>query len=167
MTDYLPNMGRPPGKQPPIQVDHLYKERDEDLMVILHVIRSNIHPYNPRDNHWILAWELGTYGTFPIHRKMSIIREAGADHLTNWGTLTKSTSTSSVGQVVEIPLKKMALSQRKKLEDIGNRTQIVKPDGKWNCQDWIVTVLEAAEAQGLVSRDEWTKAVEAALRASK
>jgi hypothetical protein len=166
-VEYLPNMGRPTGKTPPAQVDHLYKERDEDLTVILHVTRSNIHPYNPRDNHWILAWELGTYGKFPIHRRISIIRETGAEHLTNWGALTKSNSTTCLGQAVEIPMKKMSLSQRKKLEDIGNRTDVVKPNGKWNCQDWIVTVLKCAEAQGLVTRDEWTTAVDLAIKVSK
>jgi hypothetical protein len=165
--EYLPNMGRPTDKAPPPQVDHLYKERDEDLTVILHVTRSNIHPYNPRDNHWTLAWQLGTYGKFPIHRRISIIRETGTDHLTNWGALTKSTSTASLGQAVEISLKKMSLSQRELLEDIGNRTEVVKPNGKWNCQDWIITVLKRAEAQGVVTRDEWTAAVEAAAKVSK
>lgn len=160
-------MGRPAGKRPPVQVDHLYKERDEDLTVILHVTHSNIRPYNPRDNHWTLAWELGTYGKFPIHRRLSIIRETDADYLTNWGALTKSTSTASLDLAVQIPLKRMSLSQRKRLEDIGSHTAVLKPNGKWNCQDWIITVLERAEADGLVTHDEWTTAVDLATKVTK
>lgn len=167
MSIYLDNMGKPPGKKPPNQVDHLYKERDEVLAVILFVTRSSVRPYNPRNNHWIIAWELGMYGTNPIHRRIAIVQEAGVDHLTNWGPLTKSASTATVTKTIGIPLKSMTLEERQKLEEIAVNTPVLIPDGEWNCQNWLMTVLETAEAQGLITNEEWSAAVEEAMKVTE
>jgi hypothetical protein len=161
-VEFLPDMGRPAGRLPPLSIDHLHPERDEILEVSLFVTRSTLQPYNSYNNHWTLIWCLGTRGNNIVHRKVHIVREIGFDHLTNWGGLTKLTSPMTVARAVDIPLKKMDLEQRRRLEKISERTEVVKPNGKWNCQDWIVSVLESAEAEGLVSREEWTKTVEQA-----
>jgi hypothetical protein len=163
MSKYLDNMGKPPGKRPPNQVDHLFKERDEELAVVLFVTRSTVRPYNPRNNHWILAWELGTYGINPIHRRIGVVQEAGIDHLTNWGPLTKSASTATVTKTIGIHVKTMTLDERQKLEEIAGNTQVLRPDGEWNCQNWLITVLETAEAQGLIMNEEWSAAVDEAM----
>ncbi len=159
MDEYMLNMGVPAGRVRPIDIDHLYPEKDEDLMVEV-IVTASSSSKTPRDNHWMLAWELGRAGPKTVvHRRVNVVREAGVPHLTNWGALTKTASANTIIRYHSIAVKEMTRAQRVELEAIGNTTPVRKPDGKWNCQDWVVTVLKVAEVAGLVTREEWTAAV--------
>jgi len=89
MDEYILNMGIPVGRVRPIDIDHLYPEKDEDLMVEL-IVTASSSSKTPRDNHWMLAWELGRAGPKTIvHRRVNVVKEVNVPHLTNWGALTK------------------------------------------------------------------------------
>ena len=47
----------------------------------------------------------------------------------------------------------MTRAQRTELDAIGNATPVRKPDGTWNCQDWVITVLGSVETAGLIARE--------------
>jgi len=158
MTQHiLPDFGRPAGALRPVDMDHLYKDRDEIKAVSLQVTKATSG--HPRDHHWTLVWFVGRADGYAVQRRVHIVQEIQVPHLTNWGAITKSASSDTAQSSRELFLKKMTLEQRKKLEGIGNETPVLVPNGAWNCQDWIITVLEAAEAQNLVTNDEWTKVI--------
>lgn len=65
---------------------------------------------------------------------------------------------------VKIPVTTLSLSERKELEKIAENTGVYAPNGSWNCQDWVCTVLEAAVRHGLLSNKDAEEAVGAARR---
>lgn len=144
----------------PIDLDHIFKDKDDILPVFLQATRAGTS--NAKENHWIIAWQVGSADGCEVHRRVHVVKEVDIPHLTNWGAITKATTLDIASSSVEIPLAKLNLSQRKKLEEIGNATPVYDCDGVWNCQDWVITVFEAAERAGILTAKEWRSAVEQA-----
>jgi hypothetical protein len=139
----------------PVDIDHLFRDPDTPLPVMLIAIRTV--PHSPRDSHWKLAWKVGKSNTgVPVHREISLVRNTLQDYM-SWGPITRTAEEYT--RAVEIT--QMSLSNRKRLEKIASDAPLHRPNGKAPCQDWIVSVLEAAEKQGLLSRSDWTAAVRA------
>ncbi|TFK32798.1 hypothetical protein BDQ12DRAFT_692001 [Crucibulum laeve] len=157
---YLPNFGQTKKMHRPVDIDHLYPDPDADLPILLIATKATVLPggkVTPKDSHWKLAWRVGkTHTGVQIQRELHVIRDVGLNHLTNWGPLTKSCEEYT--KAVEVT-PRMSLVNRRRLEKIAAETPVRKPDGLWNCQNWIRTVFEAAEKQGLFTYREWTSAI--------
>lgn len=172
MAQFLPNFGRPSGRESPVSVfDSQYPEIDELQDVELVVQRPSegqAQGMSSHDLHWLIQWlrakvkveDTPDAKTQLLWRRIQVVHEAGVDHLTNWGAI----STYGEGGVVDgsehIVIKAMSKSQRIELEAIANATQVRVPDGHWNCQDWVKTVLETAVEWGLLSTEEYEHAVQ-------
>ncbi|KAF8074810.1 hypothetical protein FPV67DRAFT_599354 [Lyophyllum atratum] len=158
---YLPDNGRTRFIRRPVDVDHLYRDPDKDLPVLLIATRTPPSPLSTntsRDTHWKLAWGVGTNTVgIPVERQIHLIHDLGINHLTNWGPLTKISERHTKAVTVTT----MSLEDRRRLENIASATPVRKPDGGWNCQDWLITVLEASVLQGLVTTKECRSALAA------
>ncbi|KAF7334652.1 hypothetical protein MVEN_02295700 [Mycena venus] len=153
----MENMGRPDGRHPPIDLSHLYRDPESPLVVELLINRA--HP-DQRGQHWALSW---TVGDLPprhkVQRILHIVREVGYYHYTNWGPLTR---TFDPLELEAISIAQLTRAQRGALEAIAGRTEVCVPNGEWNCQNWVMEVLECAVADGLVSAAERDAALDAA-----
>ncbi|KAF8069054.1 hypothetical protein FPV67DRAFT_1780432 [Lyophyllum atratum] len=160
----LPNpMGIPVGADEPINTDWCFPDnKDNTLAVSLHFSRSFTTPYDPRNNHWMVVWQVGVSDRERVLRRLHVVRHDDNPHLTNWGPVTKATSTATTNRSREYKLKDMTYAQRQHMEAICRRLPIQEPDGEWNCQDWIITLLKLAERDGLITRAEWEPAVRSA-----
>ena len=162
-SDFLPDMGRPEGRFRPIDVSWLFPDADRMLCVELVVMRlqaDSIYKPTSKDQHWMISWNLGdTADGRVVRRRLHLVREIGAEHLTNWGAVTTSSNADIELDGVVLPITHMTLVQRRALEEIGNSTGVRRPDGRWNCQDWCQTVLENAVQKGLIQQLEMERAI--------
>jgi hypothetical protein len=167
-TNVLPNMGRDPGLIEPPCVDHLFPDHDSPRTVMLIVWdTSDISTIAPNDRHWAVAWKVGQASTGDdVHRLLGVTRERGPDgglldHLTNWGPLTRSAGSSGCREHAKsIPIGTTSLSQRKWLEGVAAEEAVLEPNGWWNCQDWVISILIKSIQRGLFTKES----VEAVLK---
>ncbi|KII93992.1 hypothetical protein PLICRDRAFT_49983 [Plicaturopsis crispa FD-325 SS-3] len=140
-----------------------YNDPDEVLLIQLIVFRAAYgiaFTPTPRDNHWMIAWRIGqTSEGHTVQRQVQIVQESGLDHLTNWGPITSATDKETEKNAVAVDITTMTLAQRQTLEHIANTTRVRVPNGDFNGQDWIISVLQEAVAQGLVEQAELERAV--------
>ena len=54
----------------------------------------------------------------------------------------------------------MSLPQRKGLEAIAGTEPVMRPDGEWNCQDWVLSVLGKAVQRNLLLPGQVSKVVQ-------
>ena len=153
MHDILPNMGRDPSVVEPPGIDHLYPDRDIPRPVMLVVWDMDKPDLPPKSRHWAIAWQVGTATNgHPVHRQLAIVREHNAhgplSHLTNWGPKTKTVEPG----LRCIPLAELALPQRRWLEGVAGAEPVRKPNGRWNCQDWVLSVFAQAVRAGVLAR---------------
>lgn len=108
----------------------------------------------------MIAWRIGqTSEGHTVQRQVQIVQESGLDHLTNWGPITSATDKETEKNAVAVDITTMTLAQRQTLEHIANTTRVRVPNGDFNGQDWIISVLQEAVAQGLVEQAELERAV--------
>jgi len=168
---YLPRMGQPDGVRKPASLDHLFSDPPTDLEVSIVVtqgdgpgiISSADTDLGSKANHWTLSWTVGfTPGRdrVPVCRRVHIVREVGQGHLTNWGPLTQTVQPSPSLTYISIAM--LSRDARNALETIAEKTQVYAPDGVWNCQDWLESVLEEAVETGLFGREEVQNALDRA-----
>jgi hypothetical protein len=159
----VPNMGIHPGMWRPIDLSYLAPDTEEITPVYLVVYLSGSgHPIRTRDMHWAITWEVSSAKTEskqPMQRIINIVTEVGFKHQTNWGPMTKMVQSQEFQPTRKIVLGEMDRSSRRKLEEIAKRTDVYYPstNGGWNCQDWLVNVLDKAVEEGLLEprqRDE-------------
>lgn len=142
----MPNMGKPIGRLGPVGVEHIYRDPDIDLPVELLV---NKDVPQSRSRHWSISWTLG--GLSPsqqVQRVLHIVREVGFSHYTNWGPKTRFFEPTAM---TAIPIAILSRAQRQTLERIASSTEVLVPNGEWNCQDWIIEVLRQAVRQDLIT----------------
>jgi hypothetical protein len=158
-----PNMGRPSGRFSPVGVEHIYRDPDIDLPVDL-LVDPN-HP-DSRGRHWAISWRVrkptgsaDVESSQDVQRVLHIVREVGINHYTNWGPKTRFFDPTAF---VTLPIATMSLSQRKALEEIASSTEVYEPNGVWNCQDWIIGVLQKAVTAGLLDAQQVDNALNAA-----
>jgi hypothetical protein len=151
-----PDMGKPPGRESPVGVEHIYRDPDIDLPVDL-LVDPN-HP-DARGRHWSISWQVGkSTGSDDINvqRVLHIVREVGFDYYTNWGPRTRCFNPTTF---VTVPIATMSLGQRKALEMIALSTEVYEPNGAWNCQDWVIEVLRKAVEARLLEAQQVNKAL--------
>ena len=159
--DILPNMGRDPGLIEPPSVDHLFPDHDSLRTVMLIIWDSSeTSTIAPNDRHWAIAWKVGKSSNGDdVHRLLGVVRERGPDgdlleHLTNWGPLTRSAASAGCHENTNsIPIGTLSLPQRKWLEGVAEAEPVLKPNGWWNCQDWVISVLVQSIRNGLFAKE--------------
>lgn len=149
MAAYLASFGRPQGAYAP-SGDWTVKDPAQALQVFLMVdpaarrSRTGVAK-TPKDSHWMLAWHVGTtLSGHEAHRRCHLRQDPGVPHLTNWGVLTGAVEDHELNRLVRVPLAILEKDSRLRLEAIANTTQVRVPDGRWNCQDWCIEVLNQA-----------------------
>lgn len=73
-----------------------------------------------------------------------------AKYLINY-PLTNSNSLARKTKPEVMNIGTLSLRQRRELESIAWNVVIVRPDGEFNCQNWIAAVLSVAAARDLIS----------------
>lgn len=144
----LPQNGIEPTMIEPPSIDYLYRDPDYTLPVLIAVVPARSG--DPTDNHWMLIWTVySSVATGHIIRRLQIVQEQGFDHLTNWGALTVTAGSLTI-EAQKFSVGEMTLSERRDLERIALGTQVMMPNGHWNCQNWITDVLKKAVNQYLL-----------------
>ncbi|KZV84519.1 hypothetical protein EXIGLDRAFT_727163 [Exidia glandulosa HHB12029] len=150
------NMGRPRDTIAPVDIAYIYPDPPENLDVMLQIYHTH---ENFRGRHWAIVWQ--TAGDLEhgraAFRTLQTSIEPGKPHYTNWGPLTKTFKVvDPETPFALLPLANLSLSDRQRLEDIARETPVYVPNGNWNCQDWVMMVLDRAVELGLIpaaSRD--------------
>ena len=166
---HLPNLGReaPPFMYRPIDLGPLrvpeYTDQEVITPVHLRVLRA------ADANHWWLDWPVGVRHNYHRARRgdavkrLQVVQERGHAHLTNWGALTVIASERSTCAGYAFLLGDLTLAQRRKLEGIAAVEPVLAPDGEWNCQDWVVSVIRKAAHAGIMDNGIVDDAIEEAL----
>ncbi|TFK54002.1 hypothetical protein OE88DRAFT_1654454 [Heliocybe sulcata] len=165
---YVPHQGRmaPDGVTPlqlRMNMDWTIKDTHGDLPVYVLVEPPPDSRAKPRDLHWMLAWRVQEEDNF--WRVIQVVRErpVGSDfmnnYLTNSGPATHALLTSTTRQGRLIYVGTLSRDQRRELEGIAEEHPVREPDGTWNCQNFLVEVLELAIARGIVDKETARKAI--------
>lgn len=64
--------------------------------------------------------------------------------------MTKSQDALTLAHTLAAPLGTLTLAQRRALERLAAAERVREPDGRWNCQDWVRSVLGRAVRAGLL-----------------
>lgn len=158
----MPDMGRPQGRLPPVDVDFIYPDPPTSLDVKLLVFNNHD---DPRGRHWAVVWEVEDKadGKHHVLRHLEIVQEIGFNHLTNWGPISKTLNVAAPPvPIAFLHLAQLTLEDRRKLEAIARETGVYVPNGNWNGQDWIEMVLRQAVTQGLFAEEDVHRALHAA-----
>ncbi|KAF8887541.1 hypothetical protein BD779DRAFT_1440861 [Infundibulicybe gibba] len=149
-------MGIEAGMWRPPDMSWMFPDPDQCLDIHLVVTPSVVEGATPRFNHWALNWTVRDIDGIIEIRRVHIVREIGHDHLTNWGPLTGATERTP--QMVLILVCQLTLAERKILEHIAQNTEVMVPNGEWNCQDWLLTVFEKAIEAGIMKKADIDRA---------
>ncbi|TFK80585.1 hypothetical protein K466DRAFT_605213 [Polyporus arcularius HHB13444] len=162
--EYLPEQGRYGIRiPPPLNNDHLAKDTDEERNVVVMVYpprRAPGYVPNPRDLHWSLSWRVDKGGWKHLH---VTAEDTGYDprlprRYVYWGPITKSAGNATSG-AVEVPLGRMSLAVRRRIEQLAWGVQVAKPNGQWNCQNWVLDLLCKIYWDGIISQATWSEVV--------
>ncbi|KAH7912194.1 hypothetical protein BJ138DRAFT_820372 [Hygrophoropsis aurantiaca] len=170
----LPNeMGRPPSVLEPIGVEHIPVFRDNEargplLVQILIYDGGDKSKVAPRDRHWAIAWMVGEMTAVswfvdgcPVaaHRILELKNELASDgtgplpYLTNWGPRTTSIGLEDQA-AVHVDIATLSYSQRQVMEGIARTEPVRPPNGNWNCQNWVASILRRCEEAGVLTPDQ-------------
>ncbi|KAL1683820.1 hypothetical protein EV122DRAFT_257500 [Schizophyllum commune] len=161
---HLPNFGRE--GYAPTDLDWIHKDIDRDADVYLRVFRAT--EGGPSGNHWSADWRVGAMADGPMLagfsaiRKLEVQQDPGHTHLTNWGPRTGMVDMMTAAAQDAFFLGRLSLPQRKHLERIAAWEPVRVPDGIWNCQHWLKSVLKKAVEAGLLEAETVARAVTAA-----
>lgn len=154
-------------------VDLFDDTKDEVLEVQLagmdYYPRENAKPLPRNHVHWVILWHLGDKFNVPCYRLLQIIteryfstdasgRESFKAVYTNWGPHTKSVTDAEMQYAFRVPLARLSLQERRALEEIARAETVEEPNGEWNCQSWVRSVLKKAVDAGLLRENSVTTA---------
>lgn len=155
-------------------VDLFDDTKDEVLDVQLagmdYYPRENAKPLPRNHVHWVILWHLGDKFNVPCYRLLQIIteryfstdasgRESFKAVYTNWGPHTKSVTDAEMQYAFRVPLARLSLHERRALEEIARAETVEEPNGEWNCQSWVRSVLKKAVDAGLLNENSVTTAL--------
>lgn len=171
MPAALPNAGRPDNRPPPSNVNHLFPDQPgEAKSVWLTVLPS---PYlRTREASWFITWIVGQHesihpqtGRIMYHyivRRIGLEQMPGVPHLTFWGPTTQSVGTLSWAQRRNVEIATLTYQGRQTLEALANTIAVQPSTPDWNGQDWVMSLLHAAELAHLFTPTQVFNAVAAA-----
>ncbi|CAL1713573.1 unnamed protein product [Somion occarium] len=148
---------------PPCDISFLYPDKEPGDVTVSLWVKYVDEPVEPTARHWAIVWDVphsphSVPTSTQAFRHLHITRERDkkgipCDHLTNWGPMTKAVTPDDLTRSRLIPLGDIPLAGRQRLEEIASATPIRVPDGAWNNQDWVLTVLETALDEGVLPAD--------------
>lgn len=137
-------------------------------------VRAGEPPIARDGVHWMIRWRLQDLGGCAHFRMLHVLTERillppshspessssstssstsrlpiYKDIYTNWGPMTKSQDASALAHTLAAPLGTLTLAERRALERLAAGERVREPDGRWNCQDWVKSVLARAVRAGL------------------
>ncbi|KAI9062166.1 hypothetical protein FKP32DRAFT_1677500 [Trametes sanguinea] len=59
----------------------------------------------------------------------------------------------------------MTLAMRQQIEELAWTVPVMRPNGQWNCQDWLTELLARMQEKGLITPAQLDEALEAARNA--
>ncbi|KAI0309866.1 hypothetical protein OF83DRAFT_1178848 [Amylostereum chailletii] len=159
----LPAQGRGDLKGPaPVSLDWAYKDPETPLPVVLAVRRPLDPAEDPRGLHWALGWPIlpdkSIWRSLQVYEHYREYDPPPQPRLVFWGPMTTSESPG-INAMRHVPLKTMTLEERRAMEAIAQGMEVYAPNGVWNCQNWVKTVLGEAVEKGLLSAEECERTV--------
>ncbi|RPD52408.1 hypothetical protein L226DRAFT_496274 [Lentinus tigrinus ALCF2SS1-7] len=162
--EYLPEQGRkgirilPPGSN-----DHLAPDTDVYRKIVILVypplaLRPGVTP-TARDLHWSLSWRVKDgWRHIHINAENTSYDPQLPRRYVYWGPITKSSGYATSG-AKEVPLGYMSLAMRRRIEQLAWSVQVARPNGQWNCQNWIVDLLCKMHQDGIITQSKWSQVV--------
>ncbi|KAI9451824.1 hypothetical protein BJY52DRAFT_1190733 [Lactarius psammicola] len=153
---YEPHNGVQPGMKPPPSLPAgAFPEPDGPRVV--HVVVSGYPAPTrplPRERTWALCWSPAN----GVVRILGTVRAAaGQGEPRVLGPITQQSEFPRECRLV--PVASMGRGKRAALERIANGVGVMRPNGWWNGQNWVVEVLKRAVEQDLISPDERDNAI--------
>lgn len=163
MSIPIPDQGRHPGVPPPVG---LAFPVDPSTNLNIYLAVDIPEPYLARDTatrdfHWSIHWTVGISQNHECCRLLSL-ETYNNEHLVYYGAFTKVIEAQTQSRNKAFPLGFATLKQRKLLEQIASETDVMLPDGDWNCQNWVKSVLATASARGIFDAEVVRRAVSSA-----
>ncbi|KAL7283957.1 hypothetical protein PYCCODRAFT_329616 [Trametes coccinea BRFM310] len=152
---------------PPTDMAWCYPDPNANLDVLI-LVASPMDPNNfhPRDLHWSLSWEVQR----GIWRHVNVLEHARDNQpppnprLVFWGPMTKMGGGGTL-EARKVHLATLSLAARKRLEQLAWTVPVMYPNGRWNCQDWLLDLLARMRNEGLITEQQMQNAVRAARNA--
>ncbi|CDO71169.1 hypothetical protein BN946_scf184845.g39 [Trametes cinnabarina] len=149
---------------PPIDLHWRFGDPDASLPVYI-LVSSPVDQtrFDPHGLHWSLSWEVKPN----VWRHVNIVTHRHPDQpppnprYVYWGALTKC---SGPGTLVKrrILVADMTFAMRKQIEEVAFTVPVMQPNGQWNCQDWLLDLLDRLRQNGLISDQNLKEVVSAA-----
>lgn len=167
------SFGRYPGMSE--VVDTLFVEREmgpRDILLgaLNYFPKRDQVPLERDEVHWVIAWRVGAVDGFPLFRLLQVVTERIWAHdrqgrpmyrdvFTNWGPRTKTVTPSTDNHSLWVKIGSLNFLQRQQLEAIASNETVQEPNGIWNCQTWVKSVLQKAIQAGLLDAATVTHAI--------
>jgi hypothetical protein len=153
---YEPHNGIQPGMKPP-QGLPAGSFPDPDGGQVVHIVVSGYpapaRPL-PRERTWALCWSPAN----GVVRILGTVRAAPEkESYVYWGPVTQAYDFSRECRL--IPVANLGRGKRAALERVANSVGVMRPNGWWNGQNWVVEVLKRAVEHDLISPEERDKAI--------
>ncbi|RPD52171.1 hypothetical protein L227DRAFT_515239 [Lentinus tigrinus ALCF2SS1-6] len=158
-TEYIREQGRYGLRNPPpIDNSHLARDTnvDREVVILVYPPRPG-RSRSPRDLHWSLSWRVEGGGWKHLH---VVVEETPYDaHLkmryVYWGPVTKTVGDATRGARYA-SLGYMSRASRQRIEALAWGIGVAKPNGEWNCQNWVVDLLCKICQDGLIDQAKWS-----------
>ncbi|KAI0707568.1 hypothetical protein C8T65DRAFT_808940 [Cerioporus squamosus] len=161
-VEYLPEQGRLGLRNPPpISNGHLARDTNVDREVVVMVfppIPGLIR--TPRDAHWSLSWRVDAGGWKHLH---VVTLDTSYDprlrkRYVYWGPETKTVGEAKRG-AQHVSLGYMSPAVRRRIEALAWTVGVAKPNGDWNCQNWIIDLLCKICQDRIIDQAKWSEVV--------
>jgi hypothetical protein len=163
---YEPHNGIQPGMKPPPSLPAGSFPEPDGARVVHIVVSGYPAPTRPlpRERTWALCWSpsngvvriLGTVCSSSITTPSEKEKEDGSGYV-YWGPITQAHDFSRECRLV--PVASLGRGKRAALERIANGVGVMRPNGWWNGQNWVVEVLKRAVEHDLISPEERDNAI--------
>ncbi|OSD02661.1 hypothetical protein PYCCODRAFT_1435313 [Trametes coccinea BRFM310] len=156
-NDILPEQGRANTTGlPPINLDWAHKDPNKDLPVYL-IVNAPSDPkrFDPRGLHWSLSWEVDP----GFWRQVNILEHRRPDQpapnprYVYWEALTKSAGPE-MDDSKKIQVAVLSLAARQRIEQLALEVPVLYPNGRWNCQDWLIDLLSRMVKDKLITDEQ-------------
>ncbi|KAI0262105.1 hypothetical protein BC834DRAFT_845270 [Gloeopeniophorella convolvens] len=147
---YEPQNGIQPGMKPPQSLPAgAFPEPDAPRVVHIAVSAypAPTRPL-PRERAWALCWAPAAGAT----RVLGTVRAApDRDSFVYWGPMTLAGDAARERGARLVPVASLSRGKRAALERIAQSVGVMRPNGWWNGQNWVVEVLKRAVEEDLIS----------------